>query len=133
MFLTIQPTVGPFAEDSSLCHVVNRWRELAGIQFRSRQRHGLHSLRHTLATQLLPEQTPIHVISGILGHDRRHAAGFHGCLVHGDNAALQDMRGLRRAHRLQQIDDPPRPVRQTARLTRMPLSARRRCWRCRGK
>ena len=45
---------------------------------------------------------------------RHHPAGFHGCLVHGDNAALQDMRGLRRAHRLQQIDGPTRPVRQTA-------------------
>ena len=68
VFLTIHPTARPL-EDTSLYHVVNRWRDLAGIQFRRRQRHGLHSLRHTLATQLLREETPIHVISGILGHD----------------------------------------------------------------
>lgn len=36
--------------------------------FHDYQRHGLHSLRHTLATQLLREQTPIHLISEILGH-----------------------------------------------------------------
>ncbi|OGA33518.1 MAG: hypothetical protein A3G80_08355 [Betaproteobacteria bacterium RIFCSPLOWO2_12_FULL_62_13b] len=34
----------------------------------NKQHCGLHSLRHTLATQLLREQTPIHVISQILGH-----------------------------------------------------------------
>ena len=34
----------------------------------AKQRHGVHSLRHTLATQLLREQTPFHVISEILGH-----------------------------------------------------------------
>jgi len=48
--------------------VVSRWREIAGIHFRSKQHRGLHSLRHTLATQLLRAQTPLHVISDILGH-----------------------------------------------------------------
>ena len=68
VFLRLKRPVGPFSEDNHLYNVVNRWREIAGIRFRSRQRHGLHSLRHTLATQLLREQTPIHVISEILGH-----------------------------------------------------------------
>ncbi len=68
VFLTLRRPVGPFSEDNHLYAIVNRWREIAGIRFRSRQRHGLHSLRHTLATQLLREQTPIHVISEILGH-----------------------------------------------------------------
>lgn len=43
-------------------------KQLAGIHFRMKQRQGLHSLSHTLATKLLREQTPIHVISEILGH-----------------------------------------------------------------
>ena len=68
VFVTLPQPVGPFAEDASFDHVVNRWRDLAGIRFRGRQRHGLHSLRHTLATQLLREETPMHVISAILGH-----------------------------------------------------------------
>ncbi len=68
VFLTLRRPVGPFSEDAKLYEVVNRWRNLAGIRFRGRQRHGLHSLRHTLATQLLREQTPMHVISAILGH-----------------------------------------------------------------
>lgn len=68
VFIKLRPPFVPFSENSHLHHIVTYWRELAGIQFRSEQRHGLHSLRHTLATQLLQKQTPIHVISEILGH-----------------------------------------------------------------
>jgi len=68
VFLTLKPPFLPFSETSSLYRTVTRWKELAGIRFRTKQRHGLHSLRHTLATKLLREQTPIHVISEILGH-----------------------------------------------------------------
>lgn len=68
VFLRHKPPVGPFGDRTQLHYVVNRWRQLAGIRFRSPQRHGFHSLRHTLATRLLREQTPIHVIAEILGH-----------------------------------------------------------------
>ncbi len=68
LFLRRRPPFTPFSDDSHLHYVVSRWRQLAGIQFRSKQHGGLHSLRHTLATQLLSEQTPLHVISDILGH-----------------------------------------------------------------
>ena len=68
VFLSLRPPCAPFAENTRLHHVVTYWRELAGIEFRTKQRHGLHSLRHTLATQLLREETPFHVISEILGH-----------------------------------------------------------------
>ena len=68
VFLTLKPPFLPFSETSGLYRTVTRWKELAGIRFRTKQRHGLHSLRHTLATKLLREQTPIHVISEILGH-----------------------------------------------------------------
>lgn len=68
VFLKLRSPFAPFADNNHLYHIVTYWRELAGIRFRSQQRHGLHSLRHTLATQLLREQTPFHVISEILGH-----------------------------------------------------------------
>lgn len=54
--------------DSHLYHIVDEWRTRAGIEFRTPQRSGLHSLRHTLATRLLQRETPLHVISDILGH-----------------------------------------------------------------
>ena len=68
LFLRARPPFAPFVKDSHCQHIVKYWRELAGIQFRSKQHGGLHSLRHTLATQLLREETTIHVISEILGH-----------------------------------------------------------------
>ena len=68
VFLRVKPPFTPFAENTHLHYLVDRWRELAGIRFRTKQRHGLHSLRHTLATKLLREETPFHVISEILGH-----------------------------------------------------------------
>lgn len=68
IFLRLRPPIKPFSDDSHLHHIVRYWRELAGIQFRSKQREGLHSLRHSLATHLLEIDTPFSVISGILGH-----------------------------------------------------------------
>jgi len=68
VFLTLTPPFLPFAETDNLHRIVKHWKDLAGIRFRTKQRHGLHSLRHTLATQLLREQTPFHVIAEILGH-----------------------------------------------------------------
>lgn len=68
VFLHLRPPFDPFSEKNHLYHIVKWWRELAGIQFRSKQRKGLHSLRHTLATRLLHEETPLHVISAVLGH-----------------------------------------------------------------
>ena len=68
VFLKLNPPFAPFSKNNHLYHIVTHWRKLAGIVFRSKQRRGLHSLRHTLATQLLRMETPLHVISEILGH-----------------------------------------------------------------
>lgn len=68
VFLRARLPFTPIGADSRLHHVVSEWRQRAGIEFRTPQRCGLHSLRHTLATRLLQRETPLHVISDILGH-----------------------------------------------------------------
>lgn len=68
VFFTLRPPFKPFTENTHLYHIVKYWQELAGIQFRSPQRNGLHSLRHTLATRLLEDEVPFSVIADILGH-----------------------------------------------------------------
>jgi integrase len=68
VFLKLNPPFAPFSENNHLYQLVTHWRRLAGIEFRSKRRRGLHSLRHTLATELLRAQTPFHIISAILGH-----------------------------------------------------------------
>jgi site-specific recombinase XerD len=68
VFLKVNPPFDPFGADSNLHHIVTYWRRLAGVKFRTAQKRGLHSLRHTLATRLLEKETPFPTIADILGH-----------------------------------------------------------------
>jgi site-specific recombinase XerD len=68
VFLKVNPPFDPFRENNNLYDIVTYWRRLAGITFRSPQKQGLHSLRHTLATRLLEKGTPFTTIAEILGH-----------------------------------------------------------------
>jgi integrase len=67
VFLTLPSPVAPLSP-THLYHIVAYWPHLAGITFPTPQRRGLHALRHTLATQRLQAQTPLHTIGDILGH-----------------------------------------------------------------
>jgi site-specific recombinase XerD len=67
VFLKVKPPFDPFT-GNHLHHIVTYWRLLAGIQFRSPQKRGMHSLRHTLATRLLEKGTSLPTIAEILGH-----------------------------------------------------------------
>jgi site-specific recombinase XerD len=68
VFLKVNPPFDPFTADSNLHHIVSYWRRLAGVRFRTAQKRGMHSLRHTLATRLLEKGTPFTTIAEILGH-----------------------------------------------------------------
>ena len=68
VFLKVNPPFDPFMGNTNLHHIVTYWRRLAGIRFRTPQKRGMHSLRHTLATRLLEKGTPFTTIAGILGH-----------------------------------------------------------------
>lgn len=68
VFLRSKSPFIPFSKNDHLDAIVKYWRELAGIKFRTKQHHGMHSLRHSLATYLLENGTPFFLISNILGH-----------------------------------------------------------------
>jgi site-specific recombinase XerD len=57
----------PFAEEDHLHQLIKRYMELAHLPT-LKKRRGMHSLRHTMASILLEKDTPLSIISDILGH-----------------------------------------------------------------
>jgi site-specific recombinase XerD len=77
VFLRNRPPIGPIASSSALSSVMNSYRERAGIEV-PRNGHGsMHSLRHTLATELLKQATPLGTISNVLGHASMESARIY--------------------------------------------------------
>ena len=58
----------PFASSNSFSDVIKKYMKLAKIDI-SLRKHGIHSLRHSLADNLLQNDIPLPVITGILGHE----------------------------------------------------------------
>lgn len=58
---------GPFSEGSNLYELIERYMKLAHLPKLNKKR-GMHSLRHTMASQLLEKDTPLSTISDLLGH-----------------------------------------------------------------
>ena len=67
IFVKHMAPFGPFSEGNHLHQIIKRYMELAHLPT-LKKRRGMHSLRHTLAGLLLENDTPLSVISDILGH-----------------------------------------------------------------
>ena len=67
IFVKHMAPFGPFAEDDHLTQIIKHYMVLAHIST-FKKRRGMHSLRHTMASHLLEKDTPLTVISDILGH-----------------------------------------------------------------
>lgn len=60
-------TNSPFKNASIMTAIVNKQFKRAGIITRNKK-SGAHSLRHSLATNMLKKNTPLPIITGVLGH-----------------------------------------------------------------
>jgi integrase/recombinase XerD len=58
---------GPFASGGNLHEMIEKYMGLANLPTLQKKR-GLHSLRHTMASMLLENDTPLSTISDFLGH-----------------------------------------------------------------
>lgn len=67
VFLRHLAPFGPFAEGDHLHQLIADYMKRAHLPT-LKKRRGMHSLRHTLASMLLEKETPLAVISQILGH-----------------------------------------------------------------
>jgi site-specific recombinase XerD len=66
----------PFAAGDHLTQLIKRYMEIAHLPT-LRKKRGMHSLRHTMASMLLEKETPLVVISDILGHINTDSTGIY--------------------------------------------------------
>lgn len=67
VFVKHMAPFGPFSEGDHLNQMIKTYMELAHLPT-LKKRRGMHSLRHTMASMLLEQETPLSTISDILGH-----------------------------------------------------------------
>ena len=60
--------IQPFDRMKNGHYLITQYLVKAGIPLETAKHHGLHSLRHTLASRLLEQDVPLEIISSILGH-----------------------------------------------------------------
>jgi len=58
-------------------HLLNKYINLAKIELPKGKHHGLHSLRHSLASELLRQNITLPVISEILGHSNTEITNIY--------------------------------------------------------
>jgi site-specific recombinase XerD len=68
LFVRLHAPFEAFGENANLHNIITKYTRLAGITIPRGKRHGLHSLRHSLASTLLEQGASLAVISEILGH-----------------------------------------------------------------
>ena len=77
VFLRHTAPIGPFSDQDHLHQILAKHARAAHVPLREQRRHGMHSLRHTLATRLLEDGTPVEQIADILGHRSVAATGVY--------------------------------------------------------
>ena len=68
VFVRHTAPIGPFSDDDHPNQILVKHARMAHVSVSEKRRHGMHSLRHTLATRLMEEGTPLEQIADILGH-----------------------------------------------------------------
>ena len=68
VFLRHLAPLEPFTDGDHLYQVIKKYMQQAHLPLSPNKKRGMHSLRHTLASVLLEQHTPLAAISDILGH-----------------------------------------------------------------
>jgi integrase/recombinase XerD len=86
LFVRLNAPFEAFGENANLHNIITKYTRLAGINVPRGKRHGLHSLRHSLASTLLEQGASLAVISEILGHVDSKSTSVY---LHTDLGGLQ--------------------------------------------
>jgi site-specific recombinase XerD len=77
VFLRHTAPIGPFSDQDHLHQILVKHARAAHVPLGEQRRHGMHSLRHTLATRLLEDGTPVERIAEVLGHQSVESTGVY--------------------------------------------------------
>ena len=77
VFVRHTAPIGPFSDQDHLHQILAKHARAAHVPLGEQRRHGMHSLRHTLATRLLEDGTPVEQIADILGHQKVASTGVY--------------------------------------------------------
>ena len=77
VFLRHLAPIGPFSDQDHLHQILVKHARVAHVPVSDKRRHGMHSLRHTLATKLMEDGTPVEQIADILGHQSVRSTGVY--------------------------------------------------------
>lgn len=76
IFLRLTPPIGKL-QAPTLHSIVTQHMRAAGIKIQDGKKHGPHALRHSLASALLEENTPLPIISEVLGHTNTESTSVY--------------------------------------------------------
>jgi len=77
VFVRHTAPIGPFSDQDHLHQILVKHARAAHVPLGEQRRHGMHSLRHTLATRLMEDGTPVERIAEILGHQSVQSTGVY--------------------------------------------------------
>ena len=77
VFVRHTAPIGPFSDQDHLHQILVKHARVAHVPISEKRRHGMHSLRHTLATRLMENGTPLEEIADILGHQSVRSTGVY--------------------------------------------------------
>jgi integrase len=77
VFIRHTAPIGPFSDQDHLHQILVKHARVARVHLGEQRRHGMHSLRHTLATRLMEDGTPVEQIADILGHQSVESTGVY--------------------------------------------------------
>jgi integrase len=77
VFVRHTAPIGPFSDQDHLHQILVKHARVAHVPVSDKRRHGMHSLRHTLATRLMEGGTPVGQIADILGHQSVQSTGVY--------------------------------------------------------
>ena len=77
VFVRHTAPIGAFSDQDHLHQMLVKHARVAHVPLGEQRRHGMHSLRHALATRLMEGGTPVEQIADILGHHSVASTGVY--------------------------------------------------------